>query len=245
MAKWFLIAMAVCSAAFGQITIAPEKPKLHDPIVATLSLGQQIPEGAKIRGSWECTTAQWLSPCVGIVPAGTTCNQIYLWAPAGTHVVRASGIWVLTKDVTVGDQTFPVLMDFGQYDYRASVVVSGGGPGPDPPDPPNPGGKFEIVMFYQASQLDKYPQAQRSLLTSRALREKLVGQGHKVLEVLEEAALTTGSQSGPYVDFCKAVTGDPMPRMRKVQSAPGQFRGDEADLPASPHGGYHAHPVVS
>ncbi|MBM4093519.1 MAG: hypothetical protein FJ276_29535 [Planctomycetes bacterium] len=62
--------------------------------------------------------------------------------------------------MAVGDQTFRVLMDFGQCDYRASVVVSAGGPRPDRPDPPNPGGEFKIAMFYPASQPDKYPPAQ-------------------------------------------------------------------------------------
>jgi hypothetical protein len=224
-AVWAMTAVV----AMGQITITPPKPGLHEPIIANLSLGPDIPEGAKIRGSWDCGAAKWLEPsCVGPVAV----KQVYIWAAAGTYTIRATGIWVLTKDVTVGEQTFPVLMDFGQYDYRASLVVSGGGPGPDPPDPPNPGGKYRIVMFYSADQLDNYPQPQRSLLTSRQYREQLVSLGHIFLEVLEEASLA--SASGAFAPFIESVKGDPLPRIAIVPVAGGKVLDFPlpADMPA-------------
>lgn len=197
------IAAWACVAALarGQIVITPDKPALHDPITATLNLGTSIPPGAKIRGSWECMSGKWL-------PCG---DAIHLWVPAGKHAIRASGIWVLTKDVTVGTETFPVLIDFGQYDFRAEVLV-GNGPVPPPPPPPPPGDKKQIVMFYSADQLDNYPQPQRSLLTSLALRQKLVAAGHQVLEILEAAAIPN-TAGGPLAEFGKSVVGDALPRV--------------------------------
>ena len=192
-AAWACIAVA----AFGQITITPEKPAPYDVIVASVNPGQQIPEGAKVRGSWDCSTLKW-TPCGA---------NVHMSAAPGKHVIRAFGVWVLTKDVTIGDQTVPVLVDFGQYSFQTEVLI-GSDPGPFPPPPT---GKFQIVMFYQADQLDNYPQSQRSLLTSRTLREKLVAQGHVILEILEEAAI--GTSGGHLADFIKSVAGDPLPRL--------------------------------
>lgn len=205
------IAMWGCIAvvAYGQVTITPPKPGLHEPVIATLTTGNQVPDGAKVRGSWDCGAAKFVEPtCVGPVAV----NQIYIWAPKGTYTVRAFGIWVLTKDVTIGDQVVPVLIDFGQYDYREQLVVGGGGPDPKPD--PQPGGKYRVVMFYDAAQLDNYPQAQRSLLTSLQIRQQLVSKGHELLEVLEAASIDSASES--FAPFLAAVKGDPLPRIAMV-----------------------------
>lgn len=195
--------------ARGQITITPPKPGLHEPVIATLTTGDQVPADAKVRGSWDCGAAKWLEPtCAGPVKV----NQIYIWAPKGTYTIRAFGIWVQTKDITVGDQTVPVLIDFGQYDYRTQLEVSGGGP--IPPPPPPPGGKYKIVMFYEANQLDNYPQPQRALLTSLQIREQLVSKGHDFLEALEAASLNSASEL--FAPYIASVNGDPLPRIAIV-----------------------------
>jgi len=185
--------------AAAQIEV-PDKVDVHKPLVATLQLGEQIPEGAKVRGSWDVPGAAWL-------PCG---DSIHIWAAPGTVKITASGVWVLTRDVTVGEETFPVLVDFGQYNYNAEVLV-GEDPNPPPPPPPPPGGPYEIAMFYEADKLDNYPQSQRSLLTSLSLREKLQAQKHQVLEIFEWSSLSTNG--GQYEDFFAAVRDSTAPRI--------------------------------
>lgn len=205
-AAWACLAVA----AWGGITV-PSKIEDHKPIVAVVSV-DDVPDGAKMRGSFTSTTA--------MIEPGPQPGVYHLWAPPGKHVLVALGIWVLTKDVTVGTETFPVLIDFGQYQYSAVIEVLGGDPGPVPPPPPPPSDKYQIVMFYQADQLDNYPAAQRSLLISLALRQKLVSQGHQVLEILEEAAI--GTSGGSLAEFTKSVQGDSLPRLaiRPVSGGP-------------------------
>ena len=196
------------SLAYSQITV-PDRVDVHKPLVATLQLGEQIPEGAKVRGSWDVPGAAWL-------PCG---DSIHIWAAPGKVQITASGVWVLTRDVTIGEETFPVLVDFGQYNYNAEVLV-GEDPNPPPPPPPPPGGPYEIAMFYQADQLDNYPQSQRNLLTSLSLREKLWADNHKVAEIFEWSS--TSTTTGPYADFFAAVRDKTAPRLaiRPVSGGP-------------------------
>jgi len=203
------LAWLVTSAAAAQITITPEEPEPYNIIIATVNLGDQIPEGAKVRGSWNVPTCDW-------TPCGET---IHISAKPGKHVIRASGVWVLTKDVTVGEETFPVLVDFGQYSYTKEVLV-----GEDPvPPPPPPNSKYEIVVFYEGDKLDNYSQDQRSLLTSRVLRQKLENEGHDFLQIVEARAITT-TPEGSLADFIKSVVGDSLPRLaiRPVSGGPVQ-----------------------
>jgi len=75
----------------------PATVTIGEPIVARLAA--DIPEGAQVRGSWtvEADTYQ----------PGAQSNTIHIWAASGEHTVKASGVWVLTKPVKVGDQTVP------------------------------------------------------------------------------------------------------------------------------------------
>lgn len=203
-----LIAWLVTASAWAQITITPDKPEPYDVIVASVNLGDQIPEGAKVRGSWSVESCQW-TPCG---------ENIHIAAKPGKHTIRASGVWVLTRDVTVGEETFPVLVDFGQYDYTKEVLV-----GDDPvPPPPPPGDEYRIVMFYQADRLDNYPESQRQLLTSLKLRNQLEELGHIFLEALEVRAIDSASET--YAPFINAVKGDSLPRLAIVPVDGGEVR---------------------
>ena len=146
MFRWLLsvavaIAMmpAICA---GQGIEVPKQIAEGEPIVAVL-VPKDIPDGALVRGGWKITDAKFL-------PAAQK-NTIHIWAKPGKHVISANGVWVLTKDIKVGDQTVPVLVDFGQYSYEATFVV--GEVKPDPPDPtpgptphPTPPGKVWVII---------------------------------------------------------------------------------------------------
>src|SRR3990172_5060463 len=86
----------------------------HEPIVATVTI-TDVPEGAKLRGSFAVSDGKYL-------PASE--NVYHVWAGPGKHLLTAQGVWVLTKDVTVEGQTFPVLLDFGQFRYRSEEHTS-------------------------------------------------------------------------------------------------------------------------
>lgn len=212
MLKYFLIAVALCSTAMGQITIFPQSPEAYDIIVAKVNLGDQIPEGAKVRGSWSVQDCKW-----------TKCGEdAHISAKPGKHLICASGVWVLTRDVEIGDETVPILIDFGQYNYNMEVLV-GEDPDPPPPPPPPPNDEYQLVMFYDGNQLDNYPQNQRMLLTSRELRNRIQSKGHQFLQVVEKSGITT-NPSGPLAEFIASVVGDALPRLaiRPVSGGPVQ-----------------------
>jgi hypothetical protein len=133
----FLAVLACCAVAWGDIEVKPQLED-HEPCVATITI-TGVPAGAKLRGSFAVSDGSYL-------PAGE--NTYHIWAPPGKHLLKATGVWVLSKDVTVGDQTFPVLLDFGQYVYEKTITV-GEGPSPNPfpqPDPlPTPGIRWAII----------------------------------------------------------------------------------------------------
>ena len=160
------------SLAYSQITV-PDRVDVHKPIVATLQLGEQIPEGAKVRGSWDLPSASWLPVCLpedidpiilaalkakGIDVLKACGKSIHIWAPPGKHVITASGVWVLTRDVTIGEETFPVLVDFGQYNYNAEVLV-GEDPNPPPPPPPPPPPENAVAVILEETDDPRPPWA--------------------------------------------------------------------------------------
>jgi hypothetical protein len=107
------------------------------------------------------------------------------------------------------------------------VVVLGGGENPPkPPDPkPEPGGPYQVVLFYSPDQLDNLTPDQRQILNSQAFREKLKATGHSLLGVLPDNAAP--SPQSKFRAFYNAVAGDPMPRVA-VASKDG---GKVADFP--------------
>jgi hypothetical protein len=139
--KWFqvLLVWLTCAVAYGDIDVKPQYD-VHEPIVATVTI-TDVPEGAKLRGSLAVSDGSYL-------PAGE--NVFHVWAAPGKHTITSQGVWVLTKDVTVGDQTFPVLIDFGQYNYTKSFIVGEGDVVP-PPGPPTPPGVRRAVILEETS----------------------------------------------------------------------------------------------
>lgn len=209
----FLTFLAMCATALADIDVKPAYDA-HEPIVASITI-TDVPVGAKLRGSIQVTDGSYL-------PAGE--NVFHIWAAPGKHTIKASGVWVLTSDVKVGDQVVPVLVDFGQYNYERSFTVGGENP-PNPPDPPTPGGPYQVAIFYDADQLDNLPAEQRALLTSLTYRQKLKEQGHVVLGVF--AAQSIGQVPSKFKAFIDAVAADPLPRLAVASTKGGKV----ADVP--------------
>lgn len=135
-----VVITAFCGSAVAQIDV-PDRVDANQPIVAKIAFGD-IPEGARTRGAISVTDGAWL-------PAGGA-DTYHIWAAPGSHTIIAEGLWVLTRDVKVGDETLPVLVDFGSYRYTSAFTV---GPAPDPkpdpkpdPPPPPPGVRWALVV---------------------------------------------------------------------------------------------------
>lgn len=215
-----LLVLLIATPCWAQINV-PAETEPHAPIAATLA--NPIPEGAQVQGGWTLATAKFLP-----VPDG-----IHVWAPPGVHEISYRGVWIKTVPVTLPDGTVvQVLQGFGFLDETATFKVTGGGPdpGPDPPDPPTPGGKWQLMLFYESDRLDNYPEAQRQLLTSRVVRESLEQQGHRFRQVVESSALS-GSVSAEFVPWFDAVRGKPLPRIAIAPVEGGTVR--EFALPES------------
>jgi hypothetical protein len=154
---WLLLFWLFVATTYGDIDVKPQYD-VHEPIVATVTI-TDVPVGAKLRGSLAVSDGSYL-------PAGE--NVFHVWAAPGKHMITSQGVWVLTKDVTVGDQTFPVLIDFGQYNYSKSFIVGEGDVVP-PPQPPTPPGVRRAVILEETS--DRTPAF--ALLKQQLLKEFL------------------------------------------------------------------------
>jgi hypothetical protein len=111
--------------------------------------------------------------------------------------------------------------------------VTLGDPGPDPPPPDPITGPKQLMMFYDADRLDNYPEPQRALLTSLALRKELVSAGHVVLEMVEAEALN-GTPPARYKAFFDAARGQAMPVLAMAPKSGGSVRA--VPLPADTAG---------
>jgi len=114
----------------------PPKSQPYKPIVITVQPAN-VPEGAQVRGSVVCETAELLP--------GPSNEVWHCWAAPGTHLVKASGVWVQTRNVQIDGQTVPVLVDFGAYTESATFVV-GEGVEPNPTPVPPPGERWLIIV---------------------------------------------------------------------------------------------------
>lgn len=172
----------------------------NEPIVVKVAV-TGVPDGARMRGSIT------VSGEAGIWQPDATKGEYGVWASSGEHVITATGIWVQTRDVKIGEETVPVLVDFGQYSYSKAFKVGDGGP--DPPNPPNPSGQYRIALFYSEQQLDNLPQPQRDILTSLVFRKWLETAGH-VLVVVDDPVNYAGGSSAmkPWID---AALNKPLP----------------------------------
>jgi hypothetical protein len=122
--------------ALAEINV-PSNAEPFKPIVISVSPAG-IPEGAQVRGSVTCSTADLLP--------GPSEGRWHCWAKPGTHSVVASGVWVLTQDVQVGEQSVPVLVDFGQYSESASFTVGDADDEDDVVPTPAPGEKWLVIV---------------------------------------------------------------------------------------------------
>ncbi len=221
--------LLVAATARADIELAKETfERDTDPITAALSV-TGLPDGAKIRGTFTVSgratvteRSGYYIPQVGpdgkpvldesgkqvLVPAPT---EYFIDAAPGEHVITAQGVWVLTRDVTVGGESFPVLVDFGQYTFTKSFVVSGGD---DPvPPPPPPGTRWGLILHestkdtpaqgalwvelrktWQENRLriydkDELPPSQRAIMQSEPYRQYVAKKGLlPALIVLTESA---------------------------------------------------------
>lgn len=130
-----ILAILLCtgwlSVATADISVPVSTPE-YQPIVATLATSD-LPEGARCRGVWECSTASILE-----VDART----VHVWAAPGKHILVAMGTWVQTEDV----DGRPVLVDFGFYRFLAAFTVTGKDPSPDPQPTPTPKAVWALIV---------------------------------------------------------------------------------------------------
>ena len=206
----FLLLMS--SGLLGQIVV-PQKVEVGEELVATVSAS--MPEGATFDGGWAISCSNGTA-CTARYQFLKEDNKIGIWAKPGKYQLTFSGFWLLLEEKTFTDGDgnqikIKSYISHGFINEETAFEVTGNG---DPPVPPNPtpAGPYQIMMFYDADQLDNYPQDQRALLTSLAVRKRLQSEGHTVLEILEAKALRDGvpSKFKPYVD---AVLNDPLPRV--------------------------------
>jgi hypothetical protein len=162
--------LLVCWAAIARADIeVKDFYEANEPIAIRVQ-PTGVPEGARLRGSLQVTDASTLQP----IP---TESVFYCWAGPGKHTVSASGVWVMTKSITVGTETFDVLIDFGQYTYVKTFTVAGEVPPvppPLPPVPPVPPGERWAVIWEESSQRTPqqaalYVQLRKSFTKNRLL----------------------------------------------------------------------------
>jgi hypothetical protein len=143
---WRLLLWDVCTVLVALLLLSqiaraeinvPSNVEPFKPIVISVSPAG-IPDGAQVRGSVTCSTADLLP--------GPSEEAWHCWAKPGTHSVVASGVWVLTQPVQVGEQSVPVLVDFGQYNESASFTVGDADDEDDVVPTPAPGEKWLVIV---------------------------------------------------------------------------------------------------
>lgn len=133
-AALLLTAAAACPAA---IDLPPTVPR-DTPLIATVK--PDVPPGATIRGRLDVHPPTATGISVGQ-------DRLHVWSPPGTVTIRAHGVWVLTKTITVGTETVPVLVDFGFYDETATCTVTPSpSPQPEPQPNPTPGPRWALII---------------------------------------------------------------------------------------------------
>lgn len=195
--KWFQVFLIwlACAVAYGDIDVKPQYADNEQIVVKVLATN--VPEGAKLRGSFQVTDATWdmvsvpnaaelraaasglknvmtsvpveaqpaIATAIAEIDKATSDETFHVWAGTGKHTITASGVWVMTRTVTVGTETFDVLIDFGQYNYTKSFIVGEG----DVVPPPGPPGLRRAVILEETS--DRTPAF--ALLKQQLLKEFL------------------------------------------------------------------------
>jgi hypothetical protein len=197
--------------------------------------------------SWNALKCEILAGLFLMMAASVACGQLTA-LPTGPgkfvgHVRSAEpGGWLvlgagfLPINPVISEDTKSVAFEapageYGVFFFKAGsvqpqitrVVLGGGTPGPNPPEPPEPtpGGPYQILFYYQGEDLDNLPQAQRDLMVSLAVKERLKAAGHVVLGALEAQSMKSGSVPARWKAWVDAVQGDPLPRVAIAPKAGG------------------------
>ena len=171
---YYCVLLCCCflpSRLLAEINVPPKNAP-YKPIVITVKPAG-IPANAQVRGSVTCLSADLLlGPSEGVW---------HCWAAPGTHSVVASGVWVLTRDVQLGEELVPVLVDFGQYSESASFVVAEDENGPDPPPPP--GDKW-LVIIEESSKRTSQQANQYTALRTMGAKRVIIADQHDDSDVI-------------------------------------------------------------
>lgn len=137
----FLLAMAFCATALGQIEVAPET-KEYVPIPVTLKTA--VPEGATVDGPGLIWPAG-----VNVYEVGP--NSFVVCAPPGEYTIEYRIEWLHVVPVTFVDGsgkeiTIQSYLGSGKPNWKATFKVLGGEPPVPPPPPPVPGDKWGLLL---------------------------------------------------------------------------------------------------
>lgn len=212
-----LVGLCVQAAAVAQTIVVPAEVEPYRLVPAKLDM--EIPEGAYLSdGGWEVMGATPKQvPDVRLQGA-----ELFFTGRPGVYTVSYDG--VLLRDVTipVGEgKTEKVPVYMRKVRCSAKVTIKGGGVDPDPDPPPDPpSGKYQIVLFWTADQLDEMTQGQREVLNSLDFRDWIAQQGHVFLDSVDPAAYG-GNAPKDRVVFVTAIKGDPLPRIAVADAIAG------------------------
>jgi len=113
-----------------------------------------------------------------------------------------------------------ILVDwnFGQHqlaEHRFQITNDINPPDPPvPPDPePDPGGKWQILIFHESTDLPQTPFQQLILLSSSALRDQLAQKGHVLLGIFDKDSFASDDSKGRYTAWWNAIAGATLPRI--------------------------------
>ena len=189
--------------ALGQIAV-PKEVKEHKLIPAKLMT--PIPEGAILAdGGWEVIGAT-KAQVPDIKQIG---QELVFTGPPGEYTVIYDGV-ILKPWKLNGEDHNDYL---GRIKDRAIVTILGEVP-PDPINPPQPptppGGKKQMVMFYQAETVEQLPLGQQNILKSLTLHQELAKTGHVLIRILDDDTVSSGVsiKLSPWI---KAAKDQPLP----------------------------------
>lgn len=188
--RTLLILLLTPALLWGQAKFATELkdeygPGEAIPLVVDLS---KLPEGAVFKGD-----------VVFDVDTDAKKHELHefsrteygLWGTEGTYDIEFIAVWGVPVPDEPGKWS-----DFGLIKLSHELSIVGVGPNPDPPDPPDPGptptGKFEVVMFYEKSQILSMDREKNAVLTSNKVRESINKMGHTFIQVFEDDVFTEG-----------------------------------------------------
>lgn len=180
--------------------VVDETYKPHEPITA--SLEATYPDGARVDGGWESSTAK-------IRTAGAL-DQAHVWAPPGKHSLRFLGVWLQTREVTIDGETVQILQDFGFLREQATFEVTEYD-GPDPPPPPPPDERRGIIIEETSERTPEQASLWSRLTRATTIHELLIvdqDSSAESLEIYQQAAREYLRKSGAALPVLVVVSSD-------------------------------------